>query len=217
MARIREAKKAERGIGAEEPNHAGSKANTKCCLLSWGCLPCALKNAGPCRENAVWPHSEHIREQTNGCLKIPAFSYFFSAWLCIVILISLVMCQMYILYYNVSAMSDVHPHFHPVECHNILYLMLGPKSNLSLQPFAAVLPAGMSLKENPDLWPSRLEIETLPTELHCHLMPYPGCKCSRGLESTHYSNKTHARKSKAYFYSGFVLPVVFNAVHLKCL
>lgn len=27
------------------------------------------------------------------------------------------MCQMYVPHYNVSEMSDVHPHFHPVASH----------------------------------------------------------------------------------------------------
>jgi len=98
-----------------------------------------------------------------------------------------------------------------------LCLVLGPKSNLSLQPFSAVLPADMSLKENPNLRLSCLEAVTLPADLHCHLMAYPGCKCSRGLQSTHWNNKTQASKSKPYFCSVFVLPAVFNAVHLKCL
>jgi len=43
------------------------------------------------------------------------------------------MCQMYIPCYNVSEMSDVHPHFHPVASHIVLHLVLGPKINISLQ------------------------------------------------------------------------------------
>lgn len=97
-----------------------------------------------------------------------------------------------------------------------LRLMFGPKSNLSRQTFAAVPPPGMmSLKENLNLWPSCLEAGTLPTELHCHLMSYADTNAHVVYRAHTKSNQTQARKSKAYFCSVFVLPVVFNAVRLK--
>lgn len=40
------------------------------------------------------------------------------------------MCQMYVLCYNVSAMSDMHCHFHPVASHSVFAFNVWSKKQL---------------------------------------------------------------------------------------
>lgn len=46
------------------------------------------------------------------------------------------MCQMYILCYNVSGMSDVHPHFHPVASRNVSLFNAWSKKQLTPPAFS---------------------------------------------------------------------------------